>query len=227
MQEGAGRRRKMSDHFSETEDTRLELRASLASLGEDAAFEDAETEIERILGVRKNFYAVLKVSRETETETIRENRRRLMQIIGTADGANKRTEEAMEVVEKSCAVLVHPAKRLLYNSYAGKADFDGGNAESYHEWEARQASDEVKIPGWLETMLGFRGVAFFFILLISLLILPFYFIIFILTVIFCVPLHYFGKCCCPGHMEKAHERAMEKFTRDQEKAETSSALENV
>uniref|UniRef100_A0A7S3U9M6 J domain-containing protein n=1 Tax=Picocystis salinarum TaxID=88271 RepID=A0A7S3U9M6_9CHLO len=217
----------MSDRFPETEDTRLELRASLASLGEDAAFEDAETEIARILGLRQNFYAVLKVSRETETETIRENRRRLMQIIGTADGANKRTEEAMEVVEKACAVLVHPAKRILYNRYAGKADFDGGNAESYHEWEARQASDDVKIPGWLETMLGFRGVAFFFILVVSLLILPFYFIIFILTVIFCVPLHYLGKCCCPGHMEKAQERAMEKFTRDQERAETSSALENV
>lgn len=217
----------MSDPFCEVE-TRIDLQTSLTSLGEDAAFGDAETEIERILGLRKNFYAVLKVGRETETDTIRENRRRLIQIIGTADCANKRAEDAMDTVEKACGVLVHPAKRLLYNRYAVKADFDdAGNAESYHEWEARHANEEVKIPGWLETLLSFRGVAFFCVLLVSILVLPFYFVILILTVIFCVPLHYLGKWCCPGHMEKAQERAVEKFTRDQEKAETSSALENV
>lgn len=211
----------MEDESNGRGSTRAEvdLERCTTRLGHEAVFRDADTEVARVLGLRKNYYAILKVNKGSDPDTVRENHRRLVQAIGAANVRDGRVESALEASEKACKVLSHPTKKLLYDRYALKVDVDAVESESYDEWMDRNEEDGVVVPGWLETLLGFRGISLIVVVVIAILLLPLFLLVAIFTALFCIPFELCGRCLCPQRSKEAKERAMRQFGREQEREE--------
>ena len=180
----------------------------------EAVFRDAETEIQRILAFQKNYYAILKVTKESDPSQIKKNYYKLSRIVHPDKCKAEHAEEAFKIVGIGYDTLTNPAKKALYNRYASNVDFNADNADSYADWEAKQAAmPPVKIPKWLETILRIRGVGFLCMILLIVIFVPLLLIFLIIVLIIAIPTRCIAGCLCPEKLAEADAKAREDFER--------------
>lgn len=180
----------------------------------EAVFRDAETEIPRILAFQKNYYAILKVTKDSDPNQIKKNYYKLSRIVHPDKCKVEHAEEAFKVVGIGYDTLTNPAKKALYNRYASNVDFNAENADTYADWEAKQATmPPVKIPKWLETILRIRGVGFVCAILLVIIFVPLLLIFLIIMLIIAIPTRCLAGCLCPEKLAEADAKAREDFER--------------
>lgn len=181
----------------------------------EATFKDATTEVDRILRLQANFYAVLKVTREAEDSTIKKNYYKLSRLIHPDKTSVEKAGEAFKIVSLAYSTLTNPIKRKLYDQYTRDVDVNAPpeDTQSYAEWEAEQMRNPVKIPGWLEKALKVPVLGF----VLAIILLPLLLIVivvavllalfllmgaWIMSLLLCIP---FRICCCPDTLVKAED----------------------
>ncbi|CAL5228025.1 g11088 [Coccomyxa viridis] len=172
--------------------------------GRDAQFGSATDEVERVLAIQKNYYAVLKVKKDTPSPEVRQNYFKLSRLVHPDKCSHAQAKDASAAVNQAYDTLSSTVKKTLYDQYVDDAgDLDAPAGMSYAEWESQRG--EVQIPKWMEKILRIPGggICLLLILLpLTLLLLLVFFVAFLL----CLPVRLALQLCCgaklqppPGH----------------------------
>jgi len=173
----------------------------------EAKFKDAATEIERIIKLQQNYYAVLKVTREAEPGVVKKNYYKLSRLVHPDKTDVEGADDAFKVVSLAYTTLSNPVKKNLYDRYTKDVDVNAPpeDTQSYAEWEANQVRNPVQVPQWLLTILKIPVIG----LVVALLLLPALLLVLLLalliaaivlfaawcvSLVLCVPCRI---CCCP------------------------------
>ncbi|KAK9862451.1 hypothetical protein WJX84_000449 [Apatococcus fuscideae] len=165
----------------------------------------ANSEVERISRVQHNYYAVLKVDKDSPETDVRTSYYKLSRLVHPDKCRHEQASSASAAVNLAYDTLRNPAKKKLYDSYMeDKGEAEDGAGMTYAEWEAKQA--HIQLPRWLESLLRIRGCGFCLLiclapvlLLVGLLALVLY--------VFCLPVKILLACCWPSMQAKSEEAA--------------------
>lgn len=163
--------------------------------GRDAKFEGPTEEVERILRIQKNFYAVLKVKKDTPSNEMRANYIKASRLVHPDKCSHPQAKDASAVVNQAYDTLSNSIKKTLYDRYVDDAgDLDAPDGVSYADWEAQQAVN-VQVPAWMEAVLRIPGggICLLIILLpVTLVMVVLCLILFVL----CLPVRLILGLCC-------------------------------
>lgn len=163
-----------------------------------------EEEIQRILAA-PNHYAVLHVSPESSPAQLKKNYYILARMLHPDKCSLPNSSEAMSQVSLAYDTLTNVVKRTLYDQFMSQTA-DGGKAETYTEWEARQ--QPVEVPKWLRWLLEIKGCAWILLIVIFLVFLPLMalvFLLFLILWILCLPYRLTLQYCFPERYAKMQE----------------------
>ncbi|CAL8462101.1 g1632 [Coccomyxa elongata] len=181
----------------------------LSLRGKDAKFEGPTEEVERILRIQKNYYAVLKVKKDTPPNEVRANYIRASRLVHPDKCSHPQAKDASAVVNQAYDTLSNSVKKTLYDRYVDDAgDLDAPDGVSYADWEAQQAVN-VQVPAWMEAVLRIPGggICLLIILLpVTLVLVVLCLILFVL----CLPVRLILGLCCgiklqPPQRERADD----------------------
>lgn len=157
-----------------------------------------DAEIDRVLRVRDDAYAVLRASRATPPADLRHNYRRLALLVHPDRCRHPGATEAAAAVNRSHAILGDPLKRKLYDACVGDSGAGGTGAD----WEDAAAA-AASLPRWMQRLLLAPGGACCALLLLALLLVP-ALALALMVAILCLPLRVVGlamaacgRCCRP------------------------------
>ena len=155
---------------------------------------------------------MLKVTRTADATVIKKNYYKLSRLIHPDKTKAENADDAFKVVSLAYTTLSNPVKKNLYDRYTKDVDIDAPpeGTQSYAQWEAEQATNPVKIPQWLMTILQIPVVglivallllpALLLLLLLALLIAAFILCIaWVVSLVMCIPCRI---CCCPDTFVK-------------------------
>ncbi|GAB4814576.1 hypothetical protein N2152v2_001622 [Parachlorella kessleri] len=170
------------------------LGKAVSAVGKEAKFGDPDAEVERVLRFEKNYYIVLKVTKETPANEVRSNYMRLSRLVHPDKCSHPDASKASAVLNQGYETLKNPMKKRLYDAYVSDVNVDVPEGMSYAEWEAQQAMHPVKIPAWLEKVLRIPGVA----LILLLILFPITLVVLVLAFVMwlvCLPIRCLCMCC--------------------------------
>ncbi|KAK9818250.1 hypothetical protein WJX72_009574 [[Myrmecia] bisecta] len=155
---------------------------------------DATAEVERVLRVQKNYYAVLKVRKDTPPAEIRGNYLRLSRLIHPDKCSHADAAAASAVANQAHDTLRSTIKKGLYDNYVNDVDTDAPEGMSYAEWEASHAAN-IQLPAWMERLLKYPGAGICLLLILFPLTILLLLLAIVMSII-CLPVRCLVTCCC-------------------------------
>lgn len=152
------------------------------------------------------------VTQDAEESEIKHNYLRLSRLVHPDKCSHPNAAEASSTLNQAKDTLMNPLKKRVYDAYLNDlAKGQGVNKEemTYAEWEAKMAQMPVRLPGWLEKLLGIRVLGQIIALLMLLLLLPLVLIMIVLALVLwlvCLPFNVLARCCCPDKWEEARKQ---------------------
>lgn len=141
--------------------------------------------------LQKSYYAVLKVTKQSEAGEIRANHLRLSRVVHPDKCSLPQAAEASSIVNQAADTLRNSIKKALYDSYV--EDVTEEADVSYAEWEAN--AQRIEIPRWVERILRIPGGG----ICLLIVLLPFTLLLILLLFVLwllCLPVRCVLVYCC-------------------------------
>mmetsp|Transcript_7612 Transcript_7612/g.15262 ORF Transcript_7612/g.15262 Transcript_7612/m.15262 type:complete len:215 (-) Transcript_7612:62-706(-) len=196
------------------------MQRSVSQVGRDAVFKTPQEEVERIVAHKTNYYICLKVTQDADESEIKHNYLRLSRLVHPDKCNHPDAGLASATLNQAKDTLTNPLKKRLYDAYIDDlAKGQGVDSEgmTYAEWEAKMAAHPVRLPAWLEKILGIKVVGQIVAVILLLLMIPLLLIALVLGLVMwliCIPFNILFRCCCPDKWEEA-KRQYEEQQRQQ------------
>ncbi|KAI7837043.1 hypothetical protein COHA_009120 [Chlorella ohadii] len=175
-----------------------QLRRGVSKTGRMAEFGTAEEEVERICKNERNYYFVLHVKKDTPKAEIKTNYYKLSRLVHPDKCAHPKAGDAAAVLNQAWDTLNNPIKKRAYDAYVDDINVDAPEGMTYAEWEASNATQQIKLPRWVQAILRLPGG----VIILALIMLPLTLILLALLLaltLICIPIQLVCNClgCAP------------------------------
>uniref|UniRef100_A0A7S0BT51 J domain-containing protein n=1 Tax=Rhodosorus marinus TaxID=101924 RepID=A0A7S0BT51_9RHOD len=193
-----------------------------APMGDETWPGTMEEEVERINNATDH-YSILHVPQDASPEQLRKNYHTLAKMLHPDKCKLPRGEEAMKNLSIAYGTLNNDVKRRNYDAYMDARKENGGNGETFAEWDHRR--QETNLPPWVLKIQQYRGCALVLLIILLIILIPLVLLFVVVVLIFyfiCVfPRECVLRCCFPEQWEeykvqKAEEQRKARQRMDEE-----------
>jgi hypothetical protein len=175
-----------------------QLRRGVSKTGRMAEFGTADEEVERICKHERNYYFVLHVKKDTPKADIKANYYKISRLVHPDKCSHPKAGDAAAVLNQAWDTLNNPIKKRPYDAYVDDINVDAPEGQTYAEWEASNATQQIQLPRWVQAILRLPGG----VIILALILLPLTLILLALMLalmIICIPIQLVCNClgCAP------------------------------